>query len=353
MSTTKRTHWLRRLFGKKKAVSSTIRVKRSTPLLKRVKRFVYGRSTPRSVSTESESWSTLYKFPTNLIKDTVFPGSAVINGDKINGHLSMITRISHEIFDITHISSDTNAVSASQINIGNYDLYPESCCLTYIGVNHVKVREQVVSKLKDMTAADFSYSYPELCRIIFNQHCGENDQSKLEGFAQDIVNQSNIICSGIFLHVYIKTFTDLNMDLSSVFPLNPFACTPARIVNVLKTNTNWKVVPLKLLLLATPLAYAHPMKETQQKTYNKYLSEANCRLITMDNTGECDVTSKTHEDRDVVKASEFYWTKLDFEFIPGIYDKKAKKTLIKPLFICGTHPSQKSTHVQYQTSQRQ
>jgi len=350
MSTTKKTPWLRKLLGKKTTVTSKNKFKRSTPLLKRIKRLIYGQSPKRSMNAEGESWTKLYRFPTELIKNTVFPGSAVINGAAINAHLSMITNIYPNHFDIIHISNST--VKSTQINIGNYNLSPESCCLTYVGDKDDKVRQSVARKLTAMNTDDFSYSYSELCRIVFNQHCKETNSQTLKQYANDITNQSNIICSGIFLHVYIKTFIELKLDLSFVFPLNPFACTPARIIDVLKHNNNWSVVPLKLLLLATPLAYKYPMDPKQKKAYDDYLSEANCSLITMDSTGACDVTSVAHNDRDVVNKDRFYWTDVPFKFIPGIYDNKENKTLIKPLFICGTHPSQKSTHVQYQASQR-
>jgi hypothetical protein len=141
--------------------------------------------------------------------------------------------------------------------------------------------------------------------------CKETNPDKLRNFAEEIKNQNEIICSGIFLHVYMDTFAELNLPLSDVFPLNPFACTPARILDVLKTNIHWDVVPLKLLLLAGPLTL-----DIDKKQYNEYVSEVHCSLITK------------KAQYEVQGVNVFY-----DKYLPGIYDNKAKQVLLEPLQI--------------------
>jgi len=175
---------------------------------------------------------------------------------------------------------------------------------------------------------DYLYSFVEVCKVVANRKCEERDPQRLKTLANDTKEQTNIICSGIFLHVYIEVFTNLGMDLSVVFPLNPFACTPSRIVEVLKNNSNWSLLYLKPLLLIAPLLHllTFDIHSNEYKTFQEYLSTANCRLIGQEEHGNCDITDAEHVGlKNSRKSVRFY---------PGIYDEVQKKMLLEPLLVC-------------------
>jgi hypothetical protein len=325
--------WFKRIFNRKSSSSSSSSQPSPTPSLtpfykkvyKKVTRAIVNKFRPKPPAfVETAKWVQMlpvqdgtrsrYRL-TSLISDAVFPGSAIIDGDKMTAHISLITKLYDESFDTVHFVQD--GMIDGWISVKDMSMSPKSCCLTYTGERAQEVRTRVLEKLAALANNQhdkYSYSYKELCKIIIRMSCKETNPDKLRNFANEIKNQNEIICSGIFLHVYMDTFAEMELPLSDVFPLNPFACTPARILDVLKTNKHWDVVPLKLLLLVGPLTY--PYSQVDMKEYNKYLSEVNCSLISENAIYE-------------VKGVNVYHDK----YLPGIYDNKAKQVLLEPLQI--------------------
>ena len=293
-----------------------------TPFYKKVTRAIVNKFRPKPpVDAEVAFWTHMLPLSngsmsryrlTSLINDTVFPGSAIIDGNKMTAHISLITEIYDDFFYSYHFVQ--GGISEGSMSITDMGMSPKSCCLTYIGDQATEVRANVLNKLRALRLDKhdrYSYSYKELCKIIIRMSCKETNPDKLNEFAKKIKDQNEIICSGIFLHVYMETFSEMKIDISKVFPLNPFACTPARILDVLKTNEHWDVVPLKLLLLVGPLTI-----DIDKKQYNEYASEVNCSLI-------------TKKAETAVQGVNVFYDK----YLPGIYDNKAKQVLLKPLQI--------------------
>jgi len=314
----KTTPWYKRMFKS--------RTQKRTPIIKRIKRaFVKFARTHKPHTDTVYSWIPILKSDNlPIINTSIFSGSALIDGYSMAAHMSMITHIDNRNLQIVQVA--INDVTYGYINVNDMNISPESCCLTYTGNNFQDVRRLVVDKINNLR--EYSYSSVELCRIVANRKCEERDPERLTMLANDTKEQSNIICSGIFLHVYIEVFTELKMDLTEVFPLNPFACTPSRIIDVLKNNSNWSLVYLKPLLLISPLSHllTFDIHSNDYKTFQEYLSTANCRLIGQEEHGICDITNTDHVNMANSRKS--------VRFYPGIYDEVQKKTLLKPLLVC-------------------
>ena len=316
----KSTPWYKRIFKS--------RTRKRTPIIKRIKRaFVNFARTQKPSTDIVHSWIPILKSDEmSIISTSIFSGSALIEGYSMAAHMSMITQIFGTNLQIVQVA--INDVTDGYFNVKDMNVSPESCCLTYIGANFENVRRMVVDRITYLRK-NYSYSSIELCRVVANRTCEERDPQRLNTLAKDTKKQQNIICSGIFLHVYIEVFTELGMDMSVVFPLNPFACTPSRIVDVLKNNPNWSLVNLKPLLLISPLLNLLPfdIHSKEYKTFQEYLSTANCRLIGEEaHNGTCEIIDAKHMGMaNSHKSVRFY---------PGIYDLVQKKMLLKPLLVC-------------------
>ena len=314
----KNTPWYKRIFK-----SGT---RKRTPIIKRIRRaFVNLARTQKPHTDTVYSWIPILKLnELPIINTSIFAGSAVIDGYSMAAHMSMITHI-YTNLQIVQVAIDN--VTHGYTNVKDMSISPESCCLTYTGNNFETVRRMVVDKINNINDK-YLYSFLELCQVVKNRKCEERDPARLKTLANATKEQSKIICSGIFLHVYMEVFTKLEMDLTKVFPLNPFACTPSRIVDVLKHNKNWSIVYLKPLLLISPLAHLLPfdIHSKDYKIFQEYLSNANCKLIGQEEHGECDITDTDHVDMANSRKS--------VRFYPGIYDEVQNKTLLEPLLVC-------------------
>lgn len=315
----KMTPWYKRIFKS--------RTRKRTPIIKRIKRaFVNFARTQKPHTDTVYSWTPILKSnEIPIINTSIFSGSALIDGYSMAAHMSMITHIYDTNLQIVQVA--INDVTHGYTNVTDMSISPESCCLTYTGNNFETVRRMVVEQINNVSD-HYSYSFLELCQVVASRKCEERDPARLKTLANDTKEQNNIICSGIFLHVYIEVFTKLGMDLSVVFPLNPFACTPSRIVDVLKNNPNWSLVYLKPLLLIAPLLHllTFDIHSNEYKTFQEYISTANCRLIGQEEHGNCDITDTDH----VSMAN----SRKSVRFYPGIYDNVQKKMLLKPLLVC-------------------